>query len=207
VRAFLLLPQRIVADVERRKTIRSSDANRVAAALWIKIAQGAPLRISNLLGTDLEANILRSHSSKDAAVALYYPADEVKNSKALEVPLSRSTVKLLDLYLIKYRKFLVAQESPWLFPTLDGSRKNPNAMSDLIQKLMMRYLGFAINPHSFRHVAAKLYLSDQPGKYVDVQLLLGHKKLETTIKYYCQLEAEEVFKHFDRVLLKLEQAA
>jgi integrase len=78
-------------------------------------------------------------------------------------------------------------------------------MSVLIQQLMRNYLGFAINPHSFRHVAAKLYLSAHPGRYVDVQLLLGHKQLEITIKYYCELEAEEVFKHFDSVLLKLEK--
>ena len=40
-----------------------------------------------------------------------------------------------------------------------------------------------------------------------MQLLLGHRKLETTVKYYCELEAEEAFRHFDAVLLNLEEPA
>ncbi len=131
----------------------------------------------------------------------------MKNDKAIEVPLSKCTIRLLQLYQDKYRSLLVAGPSPWLFPTRDGGRKNLNSMSHLIKKLMSQYLGFAINPHSFRHVAAKLYLSAHPGRYVDVQMLLGHKKLETTIKYYCELETEEVFKYFDAYLLNLVQAA
>ncbi len=206
VRKFLALPDRIIKDAERQKTIDRATANRVATALWIKIAQRAPLRISNLLETDLSKNILRSHSGKDASVALFYLPDQVKNAKALEVPLPQGTVKLLDLYLQKYRKALVDTPSPWLFPAPDGSPKRPNVMSSDIQRLMRDDLGFAINPHSFRHVAAKLYLSIHPGRYVDVQLLLGHRKLETTVKYYCELEAEEAFKHFDAILLKLEEA-
>lgn len=207
VRAFLALPDRIVRDVERRKKIDRLAANRVATALWIKIAQRAPLRISNLLDTDLSKNVLRSHNGKDAAVALYYSPDQVKNDKALEVPLPRATAQLLDLYLQKYRKALVGVPSPWLFPALDGKKKLSSVMSADIQSLMRDYLGFAINPHSFRHVAAKLYLSVHPGRYVDVQILLGHRKLETTVKYYCQLEVEEVFEHFDAVLLGLEDVA
>jgi integrase len=66
-------------------------------------------------------------------------------------------------------------------------------MSSDIQRLMLQYIGFAINPHSFRHVAAKLYLTARPGRHVDVQLLLGHRKLETTLKYYTELEAEAAF--------------
>jgi hypothetical protein len=56
---------------EREKKVDSVIANRVAAALWMKIAQRAPLRINNLMKTDIQANILRSHTGKDAAVALY----------------------------------------------------------------------------------------------------------------------------------------
>ena len=66
-------------------------------------------------------------------------------------------------------------------------------------------IGFSINPHSFRHVAAKLYLSLHPGDYSTVQSILGHKSLKTTMTYYVELSTEEAFKHFDAVLLKLEE--
>jgi integrase len=172
--------------------------------LWIRIAQRAPLRISNLLSTELEKNILRSHQGKDASVALFYPPDQVKNDKQLEVPIPAETVALLNLYLAKYRKLLIDKPSPYLFPAPNGAPKRAQVMSSAIQELMRRHLGFSINPHSFRHVAAKFYLTAHPGEYVTVQMLLGHKKLETTIKYYYDLQAEEAFKHFDEVILGLQ---
>ena len=206
VRAFLALPQAVVKDAEQEAKVDRVLANRVAAALWMKIAQRAPLRINNLLNTNLSTNILRSHAGKGASVALYYPPDQVKNDKAIEVPLPRATVQMLDLYLHRYRKKLVDKPSPWLFPAQDGGPKRSSVMSADIQDLMGQRIGFAINPHSFRHVAAKLLLTVHPGNYDDVQRILGHKKRETTVKYYCELEAEEAFKHFDAVLLKLEDS-
>jgi len=205
VRAFLNITEKIVKDAESKKNADRAVANRVATALWIRITQRAPLRISNLLNTDLEKNVLRSHNGKDAAVALYYSPDQVKNDKVIEVPLSRATVKLLDLYLKKYRPLLVDAPCPWLFPAANGQQKRSSAMSGDIQRLMREHIGFAINPHSFRHVAARLFLTAHPGRYSTVQLLLGHRKLETTVKYYTEIEAEEAFKHFDAMLLGLEE--
>jgi integrase len=149
----------------------------------------------------------RSHAGKDAKVALFYPPEQVKNAKTLEIPLPVGTAKLLDLYLTTYRPALVDTECKWLFPALDGGCKLASVMSADIQKLMGEYLGFAINPHAFRHLAAKLYLTAHPGRYHDVQLLLGHRKVETTVSYYVDLEAEEAFRHFDAVLLGLEDAS
>jgi hypothetical protein len=205
VRAFLNLPELIMADVMRAKTITPTLANMVATALWISITQRAPLRISNLLSTDLTANILRSHHGKNAEVALYYPAHQVKNGKVLEIPLPPRTAKLLDLYLSKYRPVLIKTPSNWLFPAPGGRPKRSSVMSADMQKLMRRHLGFAINPHSYRHVAAKLYLTAHPGRYTDVQMLLGHNRVQTTIDYYCEIEAEAAFGHFDTVLLGLEK--
>jgi integrase len=205
VKAFLALPEAVIADAEKVKQPDSIVANQVAAALWMKIAQRAPLRIDNLLHTDTDANILRSHTGKGASVALYFPPAQVKNAKALEVPLPSATVRMLDLYLTKYRPLLATKPSPWLFPAENGGPKRPQVMSATLQRLMRERIGFAINPHSFRHVAAKLYLTAHPGDYDTVQRILGHKSRQTTVKYYVELEAEEAFKHFDAVLLKLEE--
>ena len=38
-----------------------------------------------------------------------------------------------------------------------------------------------------------------------MQRILGHKNRQTTLTYYVELEAEEAFRHFDAVLLKLEE--
>ncbi|RUP07746.1 site-specific integrase [Hyphomicrobium sp.] len=207
VRAFLALPDRIIEEALREKAVDPETANRVATAVWIKIAQRAPLRISNLLSTSLSTNLLRSHAAKDAKVALFYPPEQVKNAKTLEIPLPASTAKLLDIYLTTFRPALIDAPCDWLFPARDSGQKRSSVMSDNIQKLMREYLGFAINPHAFRHLAAKLYLTAHPGRYEDVQLILGHRSRETTISYYVDLEAEEAFRHFDAVLLGLEDAS
>lgn len=203
VRAFLQLPQAILAEAERQVEVTRKIANEVAAALWMQICQRAPLRINNLLHTRLETNLLRSHAGKNAKVSLFYPEEEVKNGKPLEVPLSATTVRMLDLYMKKYRPALVSKPSPWLFPTEDGGPKRASVMSADVQRLMLKKIGFRINPHSFRHVAAKLYLSAHPGDYETVQRILGHRRRDTTVKYYVDLQSEEAFRHFDNVLLKL----
>jgi integrase len=204
VRAFLTFPEKVLRDAQKEESISRETANRVATALWIKIAQRAPLRISNLLCTSLEHNVLRSHAGKHAKIALFYPPEVVKTNRPLEIPLSESTVKLLEIYLTKYRPALVDIPSDCLFPASNGKPKRASAMSSDMQKLMREYLGFAINPHCYRHLAAKLYLTAHPGRYHDVQLLLGHRRIETTVQYYVDLQAEEVFRHFDTMLLGLE---
>ena len=206
VKAFLALPDHIFKAAQSKTSIDRETANRAAAALWIKITQRAPLRIANLLSTSLTVNLLRSHAGKDAKVALFYPPEQVKNAKTLEIPLPAGTAKLLDLYLTTYRPALIDTPCEWLFPGANGDPKRASVMSADIQKLMREHLGFAINPHAFRHLAAKLYLTAHPGRYRDVQLLLGHKKMQTTVDYYVDLEAEEAFRHFDAVLLGLEEA-
>lgn len=205
VLAFLALPDRVFKEAQSSKAVDRETANRVATALWIRIAQRAPPRITNLLSTSLTTNLLRSHAGKDATVALFYPPGQVKNKKALEIPLSAGTAKLLNHFLTVYRPALMDTPSDWIFPAPDGGHKRASVMSDDIQKLMREMLGFAINPHVFRHLAAKLYLTAYPGRYRDAQLLLGHRSLETTVKYYVDLDAEEAFRHFDAVLLRLEE--
>ena len=205
VRHFLTLPEKVFAELAKIKNPTFKDANIAASALWIGIAQRIPLRISNLVGIDLEKNLLKSHNGKHAPCALYFKANDVKNDVAIEAPLSPRLIAMIDTFVTRYRKLLTDIPSTALFPSKDGSCKRPNTMSSAIQKLLRSRLGFAINPHSFRHVAAMLFLSVHPGAYAQVQLLLGHRKLDTTIKYYCELKADDAFKHFDEILLGLSK--
>lgn len=205
VRSFLTLPDKVFAELAKIKNPTSVDANIAASALWIAIAQRIPLRISNLVGIDIEKNLLKSHNGKHAPCALYFKADDVKNDVTIEAPLSPRLIVMIDTFVTRYRKLLTDMPSTALFPAKSGSSKKPNTMSSAVQKLLRKRLGFAVNPHSFRHVAAMLFLSVHPDAYAQVQLLLGHRKLDTTIKYYCELKAEDAFKHFDEVLLGLSK--
>jgi integrase len=48
--------------------------------------------------------------------------------------------------------------------------------------------GLRITVHQFRHAAAAIYLKDHPGNYETVRQLLGHRDIQTTIRFYCGLE-------------------
>jgi site-specific recombinase XerC len=58
----------------------------------------------------------------------------------------------------------------------------------LVKRYLKLYLGIHMNPHGYRHLAAKFLLDESPGAYREVQELLGHKKLETTAIFYAGLD-------------------
>ena len=63
-----------------------------------------------------------------------------------------------------------------------------------------RKLAVRITGHRFRHVAGFLYLQDNPNGYEVVRLLLGHKNIWTTIRYYTGCEVEEAHLRFDEFM-------
>lgn len=60
-----------------------------------------------------------------------------------------------------------------------------------------------MNPHLFRHIAAKLYLGANPGGYEVMRRVLGHARMETTSRSYAGLETRNAARHFDEEILKL----
>jgi integrase len=62
-----------------------------------------------------------------------------------------------------------------------------------------------INPHLFRHIAAKLYLDTNPGGYEVVRRVLGQRSINTTTRFYTGLETASAVRHFDRTILGLRR--
>jgi integrase len=48
--------------------------------------------------------------------------------------------------------------------------------------------GFRITIHQYRHAAGALILKHRPGEFELVRCLLGHKSVETTRRFYLDLE-------------------
>src|SRR5215471_11169437 len=55
-------------------------------------------------------------------------------------------------------------------------------------------------PHQFRHLVAKLYLDRHPDAFETVRRLLGHKSIETTMRFYRELDAILAGKRYAAVL-------
>jgi integrase len=76
-----------------------------------------------------------------------------------------------------------------------------------IAKVTERELGVRLTPHQFRHLAGKILLDARPGGHELVRALLGHKKIETTIRFYASLEQETAVRHYDEVMTALAATA
>ena len=165
VRALLMLPQKVWARHKAGANLTRAAALQVQSALAVEILLMVPMRVSNLAGLDLDRSILRTRVKGCSVTHLAVAAEHVKNGIAVEAELPAETVKLLDLYLERFRPLLLAHPSSYLFPNSGGGPKKASALGDQISKFLRRECGLQVNPHLFRHIAAKLFLEAHPGAY------------------------------------------
>jgi integrase len=169
--ALLMLPQRIIAQVDRRGALRRRDAVRAALAVAVAILLKAPLRASNLAGLRLDRHL---HFVGDRAF-ISIPAEETKNHQPIELELSPGSTQLLRRYVERYRPLLTGVPTPWLFPGENGARRSSSGFGVQLRDFIAKEAGIAITPHQFRHLAAKLSLDHDQNDVESPRRLLGHK--------------------------------
>jgi integrase/lambda repressor-like predicted transcriptional regulator len=112
----------------------------------------------------------------------------------LPIPLGENESRRLRLYLDKIRpKALRPGDdlNPFLFPAQGSSVDPGQPFVGLLERLMRhthRVTGIRMNPHLYRHFLGWLWLKDDPNRLPDVQRLLGHKSLETTLEFYAEID-------------------
>jgi integrase len=167
----------------------------------IELRLVAPIRFQSLLPLKLGIHF---HSvSQDGARVVYLslPGHLVKNKVPLEFELPQETVNLLHLYVQRYLPVLSAKGDGMLFPGSIAGHKCYAGLADQVRNAVSRYGGLNVSMHAFRHIAAKLHLLQRPHDYLPVSLLLGHLSVETTMKYYCELERPSVARQYGRDVL------
>ena len=184
-----------------KPNVSKRDAYLAAQALAIAILTDAPVRIENLANIDLDKNIVRHGSGRNASVSLYFPAHAVKNDLEVELPLAPETVRLLDTYLKQAWHVLAGAGCRDLFPGRTGMKRSKVGLGMAIAKTTERELGVRISPHQFRHITGYLYLKSCPADYETVRVLLGHKALQTTIQFYAGMEISAAARRYDEVVL------
>ena len=88
----------------------------------------------------------------------------------------------------------------WLFPGEGGQPKHPLLFGKQITERIQKAIGLRITPHQFRHAAAAIYLKHHPGDYETVRRLLGHRNIQTTVRFYCGLETMQATEHFGKII-------
>jgi integrase len=200
VERLVNLPERMMRLVARLSKPGYNDAVAAQTAVAIAIQLVAPLRAKNLAGLQLDRHIIRSRPGRGAVVHLVIPAGEVKNANPLEFELQRDVVRLLDLYLKKFRPLLVTDGSSYLFPARQGGEKTPAQLAEQIKRAIEIGTGLTMNVHLFRHACAFLYLKAHPGEYETVRLLLGHSSSAVTERAYCGLERDDAVRRYDNLI-------
>lgn len=134
---------------------------------------------------------------------LTIPAEETKNLNAIEAELPPWFARLLDLYLEEDRPRLITSPSPWLFPGENGGRRRAGGFGAQLSALIAKEAGVTMTLHQFRHLAAKLFLDRHPDGFETVRRLLGHKSIDTTMRFYRELEAVVATKRYGEFLEQL----
>jgi integrase len=197
--ALLTLPERVIAAAERQRSDRRRDAVKVELSIAVAIELVIPIRADNLAGLRLDRHL---QFAGDRAY-LGIPVEETKNDNAIEAELPSSLARKLRIYIEKYRPLLIASPAPWLFPGEAGARRPSGGFSSQIQAFIAKEAGVAMTTHQFRHLAAKLYLDRHPDGFETVRRLLGHKSIETTMRFYRELELGLATKRYGEFLERL----
>ena len=160
---------------------------RSEMAVAIAILCLCPIRRKNLAALHLDHNLRRLG---DGRVFLVFAPGEVKNRREIEFELPARVVSLIEAHVAARSPLLCPKGTRWLFPRRDGAAPmEPSGFSGKLRDIIRERTGAEMNPHLFRHLAAKLWLDHHPGNYEALRRLLGHAELSSTLNAYAGFEA------------------
>jgi integrase len=207
-RAVLLhLPAQLKKEAEEAQAGTPQAARLAMSAVALEMQLICPLRIGNLQNLRLKENLLRLGAGERHITHLFVYYEDVKNSQGIEWPLPPGTVKLIETYIARFRPAIAAPGNEFLFPGVGQAVRSVTSMRTTLCEPVQRWVGVEINAHLLRHYAAWSYLKSHPGHYETVRRILGHKDIETTIRYYTGLEAEFAAISFDATVLSDRKAS
>jgi integrase len=207
-RQVVNLPTALMA---RARLLREQTPVKAAVTAQIAVAIAiltfAPVRLSNLVQIRLDQNLIKP-GGLNSPYMLVFPHYDVKNRVDLQFPFDDELTALIDEYILEFRSTLLRGSNElWLFPGETGGCKDAKTFSGQITERVEKAIGLRITVHQFRHAAAAMWLKKNPGDYETVRRMLGHRNIQTTIRFYCGLEtmqANVMFGDMVRKLMKFE---
>jgi integrase/recombinase XerC len=140
--------------------------------LVLELLYGCGLRNSELIGLNLEDRIKH---------------DELiirgKGKKERTVPMGEHAIAALDNYLPGRQKVLGRRDTPALILNRRGGRMTTRSIGRMVKHTAQaKGLSSDIHSHSFRHACAG-HMLENGVHLTDIQKLLGHSRLATTLLY------------------------
>jgi integrase len=183
------LPEELM---ERARKMRNAAPVRAAILAQIAVAVAillvAPIRLGNLAAIRLDVNLIKP-GGPGSDYWLCFSKFDVKNKQALQFVFNGRLTKLIDEYVSDFRPALMkGKNHDWLFPGRATDHKEKIGFSTQIVDHVAKATGIRVTVHQYRHAAAAMFLKHRPGEYELVRQLLGHKSVETTKRFYLDLE-------------------
>ena len=171
-------------------TILQACTNRRDQLLLLMLAETG-YRIGELLGVKYVKDIdYRNHMIRVCFREDNENEARAKNAEYRSAKISNDTFEFLMDYLAKYRKIL--QHQDYLFVNIMGENIGKPLRVDSVYDMLDRMekkTGVKITPHMLRHYFANM--RKQAGWELEmISQALGHKHLDTTIKYLDWLDDE-----------------
>jgi integrase len=181
---------------------RRSLLARAQAILAVEILNFHPIRRHNLTRLAFGEHIHLGKKATDKSV-LWIPAAEVKGQKnAIYMEIPDHLARMLTEFKEEVAPEILGYQPTLLFVNQDGSQKSPHTLYEMITGFTRRYVGTAINPHAFRHIAANRLLDDNPGAHCVARDLLGHEDVEITASFYAGRNTRRAGRHYNSLLEK-----
>lgn len=197
LKALLELPRELRKQAAKTKAA-CKQALLIQTALAIELLLMVPIRLRNLSHLEVGKHIIRM---RKGVVRLVIPGDEIKNSQPYDAVLLPEPSALIEQYIDKYLPVLQrGKPSAWLFPGYKGPKCHPSLRKQIMTAIK-RGCGAVLNPHAFRHLAAKLILDEEPGAYGKVRLVLNHTSVATSQRAYAGSENAAALRHYDQIVL------
>jgi integrase len=169
-------------------------------AVAVAILTFAPVRLCNLASIELGQNLIKP-GGLNTPYWLVFPHYDVKNRVDLNFQFDQALTELIDEYIQEFRPALLrGANASWLFPGEAGQPKTTVMFGKQITLRIQKAVGIRITPHQFRHAAAAIYLKHRPGDYETVRRLLGHRDIQTTVRFYCGLQTMQATEQFGKLI-------
>ena len=167
-----------------------------------------PLRMANLHGIRIGRHLQR----RGEAWWVAFSGEEMKNHRPIEFPWPETLSGALDRYLEVHRANMLDKNTrpgghTALWVSRNGTEMPQSALAFRIVHRTQEEFGVAINPHSFRHLAATTLATSAPENINDAARLLGHATLTTTHEHYIKAQTAEASRRFQSTIAAKRSAA
>lgn len=189
-------------DAAKRMTASRHAASCASDAVATELLLSCSMRLGNLVDLRVGESIRRFGDGRQARWVVDIAAEKVKNRLPLRYVLPPESGQLVEWYLADWQHRWCGPGAPWLFPDKQGGQVDPILLSRNIARRAHRYVGARITPHQFRHLAAELYFQADPMGLGVVSQHLGHRKFDTTRKYYAREQTRVATQRYHELLAR-----